>query len=622
MTSIEDQVVESADSKILVKKSVVTTEPELVVQADGSSKYIRRIITTTTTTTAKNKATELNASTTTASSSEVSALTSTLESKSENVTSNVTETEAEMLKVSASSESQAMDIKKAFIAESSSVGDEKNVSQSVNTVKHIVQDTKETIAAECSSSTDKKELSVKKSTMEVATEIYQKLATFIYSLTDKSSSSSVVKPPPVPLKKSTLLDVDRLELINSNLVGIYIIAQVCLVTFMICSCHAHYMRVGTLFDPVVYNIVFINIQSLFLAEFRLLLSTLPTLFIQQALASEFIPESASCAVLGVWESTWLVYWVALVSTSHFAWPQRVVLAVHVIILLMKQHSFMVTNNKIRQSHLKDGSPPSYESTAKVLDSDVAQTAASTSTNAEKDDRMFFLRNFTILHYGYWLAVPSLVYQTSFPQMPAFRPIHFAYYTAWTLISALGLYITLDHLIYPVMRDISINGFYHTFVYLIPGTIMYVFLVFLTVFEYALNAMAELTLLDERDFYDDWWNSLGYESFSRKWSTVVYRFLHKHVFLELKEYFNLSRPAAMFFTFTVSATLNELILFMVTGTFRTDYFRMITLQSLYIWTDYVMPPAKKSFGITGFWGGYFFGPPFIIIAYSRYFFEQN
>ncbi|KAJ1341700.1 hypothetical protein BSLG_003721 [Batrachochytrium salamandrivorans] len=443
-----------------------------------------------------------------------------------------------------------------------------------------------------------------------------------------AAAAAPVKPPRIPLKKPTLLDIDHLEATNSNFLGIYIIAQVCLVLFMVCSCHLHYVRVGTLFDPVVYDIVFSGFPDLMVAELRLLLSTLPALFIQQAFATEFIPETSSLSVLAVWESTWLLYWVVAISTSQFAWPQRAVLAIQMVTLLMKQHSFMAVNNELRRSHHNykktplvrpDSAEPSKTPTEADTETEPLKSTPSTHAIAVFDHQAY-PRNLAIPSFFYWLAVPSLVYQTAFPKMPAFRPIHFTYYFGWFLVSSLGLYITLDHLIYPTMRDISINGFYHTFMYLIPGTVMYVVLVFLVVFEYSLNAMAELTLFDERDFYGDWWNALGYESFSRKWATIVHRFLHKHVYVASKESFDLSRPVAMVVTFIVSGFLHELIMCTVLGTFQIDLFRMQALQVLYIWMDYKMPPAKKSYGITGFWGGYFLGPPFAIISYSRRFFE--
>jgi len=43
------------------------------------------------------------------------------------------------------------------------------------------------------------------------------------------------------------------------------------------------------------------------------------------------------------------------------------------------------------------------------------------------------------------------------------------------------------------------------------------LAFFLVFEVILNAIAEVTRFADRRFYADWWNSTGFDEFSRKWN---------------------------------------------------------------------------------------------------------
>ncbi len=50
--------------------------------------------------------------------------------------------------------------------------------------------------------------------------------------------------------------------------------------------------------------------------------------------------------------------------------------------------------------------------------------------------------------------------------------------------------------------------------LIPFTLVWI-IVFFILFECILNAIAELTFFDDREFYQDWWNSTTFDEFARK-----------------------------------------------------------------------------------------------------------
>ncbi|KAI8922737.1 MBOAT, membrane-bound O-acyltransferase family-domain-containing protein [Entophlyctis helioformis] len=387
--------------------------------------------------------------------------------------------------------------------------------------------------------------------------------------------------------------------------GLVILSQVCLVLFIATSIHAHWFRTGTLFDPVVFSLVFGQTGAVLGTGLRLLVSSAGVVGVQMALASGWLAESASMSAWVLWESSWLSYWVLAIGSSQLSWVQRLVLCVFMIALLMKQHSYTAINNELRRAAIAAPAP--------AIDS-------KPSNPADPSPPVSFASSITLSSFTHFLISPNLVYAQSVPLIPHFRIKHFAYYAVWTLISAFGLYITLDHIAYPAVRDIKANGYYHTFGFLVPAMVLYVTLVFLTLFEYLCNALAEIARLDERDFYGDWWNAKGYEDFSRKYSTVVHKFLHRHVYKESVEHFKLSRPYAMIFTFVVSAFFQELVMLTVLGTFQTDLFRMQVMQVLYIWMDYKMPPSRDSYGVFGFFGGYFLGPPMIAIAYGRSYFE--
>ncbi|KAL2920124.1 Sterol O-acyltransferase 2 (Sterol-ester synthase 2) [Polyrhizophydium stewartii] len=434
--------------------------------------------------------------------------------------------------------------------------------------------------------------------------------------------SFMVSPPAPPKKpaaprvlpsRPSIFDVDRMEQAQDPLLGVFIISQVAVVLFIATSCHGHYLRTGTLFDPDVFSLFFDGLLALAFWDARLVFSAAPALLVQQFVAGGFVPLATAWPLQASWEAVWLAVWVGTIRTSSLAWPHRLVLALHMVVLLMKQHSYFAVNNEWLQS-AGAGAAASSDAARQATSSEKPE--AEKATPARED----VTKSLTIGNFMFWLAVPSLVYETSFRQMPHFRLIHFIYYLVWTLISAFGLYVTVDHLAYPAVRDFAVNGYINTFMLLVPAMAMYVVLIFLTISEFGLNTLAELTRFDDREFYGDWWNAIGYESFSRKWFTPVHRFLHAHVFAASRQQLGLSRPAAMVLAFTVSAFLHELVMFAVLPNLHIDLFRTQILQVTYIWMDFKMPPARASYGITSFWGGYFLGPPFWAIAYSRAFFE--
>ena len=55
--------------------------------------------------------------------------------------------------------------------------------------------------------------------------------------------------------------------------------------------------------------------------------------------------------------------------------------------------------------------------------------------------------------------------------------------------------------------------------------------FLIVFEIATNVYAELSGFEDRQFYQDFWNSTNFDEYSRKWNKLVHEFLYRHYYLE-------------------------------------------------------------------------------------------
>jgi len=90
----------------------------------------------------------------------------------------------------------------------------------------------------------------------------------------------------------------------------------------------------------------------------------------------------------------------------------------------------------------------------------------------------------------------------------------------------------------------------------PLILMIMLMVFL-LFESFPNALAELTLFADREFYQDWWNATSVEEFYAKWLKFSYLFYYRHVYMKLLTRFTPNTAKAI--TNLVSAGMQELIM---------------------------------------------------------------
>ncbi len=93
--------------------------------------------------------------------------------------------------------------------------------------------------------------------------------------------------------------------------------------------------------------------------------------------------------------------------------------------------------------------------------------------------------------------------------------------------------------------------------LILLTILLIFLLF----ESMPNAISELTLYADREFYQDWWNATSIEEFYGKWLRFSYLFFYRHVYMKVLIKYRLHPNTAKLITNLVSAFFQELIIIM-------------------------------------------------------------
>ncbi|KAJ7066541.1 MBOAT, membrane-bound O-acyltransferase family-domain-containing protein [Mycena amicta] len=226
-------------------------------------------------------------------------------------------------------------------------------------------------------------------------------------------------------------------------------------------------------------------------------------------------------------------------------------------------------------------------------------------------------NITFKNFAVYQLIPTLVYELEYPRTNRIRPLYVFEKTVATFGTFALLYTVTEAFILP-RAHLDNSSFARALLDLsLPFMIAYL-LLFYIIFECICNGFAELSYFADRQFYEDWWNSTSWDEFSRKWNKPVHTFLLNHVYASTMASYRLSRGAAMFITFLLSACVHELVMVVVTRKFRFYIFLMQLIQIPLIMVSR-LPVIKqnKLMGNMVFWLGLFAGFPLLCVGYVTY-----
>lgn len=89
-------------------------------------------------------------------------------------------------------------------------------------------------------------------------------------------------------------------------------------------------------------------------------------------------------------------------------------------------------------------------------------------------------------------------------------------------------------------------------------LMIILMIFL-LFESLPNAISEITLYGDREFYQDWWNATSVEEFYGKWMRFTYLFFYRHVYMKILIKYKMNPDRAKAIANLISSAFQELIL---------------------------------------------------------------
>lgn len=237
------------------------------------------------------------------------------------------------------------------------------------------------------------------------------------------------------------------------------------------------------------------------------------------------------------------------------------------------------------------------------------------------------KNLRLGNYLEFICLPTLVYELSYPRQERINWYYVAEKTTATF-GVLGIMMVISQgFIYPpvaktvAMKEagMTIEERWREFPFIVSEMLFPLLieqlLTWYVIWECILNVLAEVTRFADRGFYGDWWNSVSWDQYARDWNRPVHNFLLRHVYHSSISTFHLSRNAATFVTFLLSALVHELAMAVLFKKVRGYLFTMQLLQMpLVTLSRTKLMKGRTVLGNVIFWLGLFVGPSFLTSLY--------
>ena len=244
-----------------------------------------------------------------------------------------------------------------------------------------------------------------------------------------------------------------------------------------------------------------------------------------------------------------------------------------------------------------------------------------------DGRNAYPKNLTLSNFADWTCLPTLVYELEYPRQEHINWWYVLEKTTATFGVLCVMMVISQAFIYPpVLKTMEmkeagmpIEQRWQEFPFIVSDMLFPLLieqlLTWYLIWECILNVLAELTKFADRGFYGDWWNSVTWDQYARDWNRPVHNFLLRHVYHSSISTFHLSRNAATFVTFLLSALVHEMVMAIMFKKVRGYLFWMQLLQMpLVTMSRSKLMKGRVVLGNVIFWMGLFVGPSFLTSLY--------
>jgi sterol O-acyltransferase len=389
-------------------------------------------------------------------------------------------------------------------------------------------------------------------------------------------------------------------------------------TFTLNTFIKNWQETGSIMSLRLFDVFTIDLGGLFATDVMMILSMTPIWWFHWIVARGWIPRPVELVMQHAFQTTFLFVAVWWTLQRNWPWVQSGVFMMHTVAMLMKIHSYAARNSNFHQLDLKSKKLAKAIADKKKADEDAEEIQQQLMLVEETlmPGSVRYPHNLTLSNWVDYLCVPTLVYELHYPRTTEIR----YWYVVEKIAAILGtitlLYMTIEHYIVPTMQTADQNSFFTMLPQLLFPFLIAYLMMFYIIFEGICNAVAELTRFADRAFYDDWWNSITWDEFARKWNKPVHHFLLREVYFPLRQTLKLPKFHANLATFLLSAFIHELVIAVAVKQVRMYFFVMQMLQlPLIAIGERIGKWGMETFGNWFFWIGMMVGPALLTYVYT-------
>lgn len=456
---------------------------------------------------------------------------------------------------------------------------------------------------------------------------------------------------------------------KSDFYGFYILFWLLIGFFILKDiCHAWLDHSLTFYNSPVLQIFLSGLPKIALTEVVMYISSYGAYVIQYLCLYGWITWSRSGWIIQlVYEMVFISFWIYAIGqyVVRDQWIGRVFLVLHLLVILMKIHSYgfyngylwgilhelqfsedCLVNIESKKSKIPEGYTVEdikvllaqsiafckYELLHQSHEVEKAKDVAVLNKNSADlcNTLIKFPHNINLYDFFWFSMYPTVVYELVFLRSKQIRWKYLAEKIC-AIVGVVSLMLIVAELtINPLVekcnaaRQLKLSGldrlklYFLTLVDMIPPFFLEYLLAFYLIWDTILNAIAELSFYVDRDFYGPWWSCTDWSEFARIWNRPVHRFLLRHVYHSSISAFSLSKIQAALVTFMLSSIVHELVMYMIFGRIR-GYLLLFQMGQIPLVVISRLPfmRKKKTLGNVICWFGFVAGPPIILTLYLVY-----
>ncbi|KAI3404532.2 ARE2 [Candida oxycetoniae] len=298
----------------------------------------------------------------------------------------------------------------------------------------------------------------------------------------------------------------------------------------------------------------------------------------------------------VYEAIFVVVFVWFGHYMNFPWIARVFLVLHSLVFLMKIHSYAFYNGYLWEVYNEGLFSESYL--------DLLLKKQVVLPKGHEEEKTIELLKGSIEFTKYELEYQSRA-TTDKPESDKHKDENVRLDLSFKELQDKGC------IIFP--QNINLRNYFEY--NMIPPFLMEYLFTFFLIWDSVLNALAELTLFADRDFYGPWWSCTDFSEFARLWNKPVHNFLLRHVYHSSISALKVNRIQAALITFILSSIVHELVMYVIFGSVR-GYLLLFQMSQipLVMMSKSKLLRDKKVLGNCICWFGFISGPSIICCLY--------